>query len=382
MTPQATLTARFAFLLALCGTLVAPRVESCAMIAIRGDATALMGNNEDFVEPGVLWFVPGKPGRFGRVNVGFRDDFAQGSMNEKGLAFDAAVVAEVPWGADPAKPTPKNLLDRIMNECATVEEALAYFGRFNCAHLARSQFLLADASGDAAVVAWLPDAGLSVRRIDGDHLIATNTRLAPSGYRCQRFVRAEQVLRARGDASRETMTLALEAIHQRGAGAFTAYATIYDLRARRVFVHDLANFGEAVSLDLAAELEKKPPTRRIADLFPKNDRLAALRQSPPREDYGTRVTLAAEALDRFVGTYSPVPAPEIRVRVVREGDGLRVENPGQPAARLFPESDVSFRIAPDRGTVTFRVAADGSVDGLTLHKQVDVFARRVGDAAP
>lgn len=64
---------------------------------------------------------------------------------------------------------------------------------------------------------------------------------------------------------------------------------------------------------------------------------------------------------------------------LRDADGLRVENPGQPGARLFPESERVFRVAPDRGQVSFELAPDGRVTGLTLHKLSDVFARRVGD---
>ncbi len=360
-----------------------PIAEACAILTLKDDTTVLMGNNEDWTEPGVIWFVPGKPGRFGRVNVGFRDDFAQGGMNEQGLAFDAAVVAQVPWEPDPARPTPQNLIEKIMNECATVEQALAYFEAHNCPHLSRSQFLFADATGDSAVVAWLPDSGLSVARIgEADHLLATNTRLRPSGYRCQRFARAEQVLATRRDVSLQTVAAVLESIHQRGPGAFTSYSTVYDLRARRVYVYNLANFDEVVRFDLPHELARKRKTRRMAELFENGPDLSELRREPQRSQYGTAVTLAAEVLERYAGIYSPTAAPEIRLRVLRDGDALLVQNPGQPDARLVPESGVSFRIAPDRGTVTFAVAPDGTVEGLTLHKQIDAFARRVAAIEP
>lgn len=363
---------------------LAPAAEPCAILTLRDDALVLMGNNEDYVEPGYVWFVPARKGRLGRVNVGFADGFAQGGMNEKGLAFDAAVVAEVPWSPDPDKPSPKNLIEQIMDTCGTVEEAIARFQTHNCSHLARSQFLFADASGDSAVIAWLPDRGLSVERIEGRQQIATNTRLAPSGYRCQRHVRAEQVLAERGDVSLATVAATLDAIHQHGPGAFTSYSTIYDLRARRLYLYNLADFGTVVSFDLALELNKKRARYELAALF-EGSELGRLRDQPQREDYGTRVTLPEPLLDRYAGTYAPSEAPDVRVRVLRDGDGLRVVNPDRSEARLFPESERSFRIAPDRGTVTFELDADGRVSGLTLHRQADLFARRVGaleDGAP
>ncbi len=359
---------------------IGPVVEACAILTLHDDATVLMGNNEDWVEPGVIWFVPGKRGRFGRVNVGFRDDFAQGSMNEKGLSFDAAVVPDVDWKSDPSKPSTKNLLEKIMNECATVEEAIAVFETHNCKHLARSQFMFADATGNSAVVAWLPESGLSVERIDGNHQIVTNTRLQPSGYRCQRFTRAEQVLASsRVAVSLDTVAAALESIHQHGPGAFTSYSTVYDLVAKRVFVFNLANFDEVVSFDLNEELAKKPRTLKLAKVFTNSPAITELQQAPQRQEYGTRIVLAEDLLDRYAGIYVPTIAHEVQVRVSRHKDGLRVENPNQPSAFLFPESEVLFRIAPDRGQVTFKVAADGKVEGLTLHKQIDIFAKRVGD---
>ena len=72
------------------------------------------------------------------MNVGFhnflyqREDLAQGSMHEKGLAFDVTVTSEIPWEANPTKETPDNLLEKIMNECATVDEAITYFHKYNC----------------------------------------------------------------------------------------------------------------------------------------------------------------------------------------------------------------------------------------------------------
>jgi len=53
-------------------------------------------------------------------------------MHEKGLAFDVTVTSEIPWEANPTKETPDNLLEKIMNECATVDEAITYFHKYNC----------------------------------------------------------------------------------------------------------------------------------------------------------------------------------------------------------------------------------------------------------
>jgi hypothetical protein len=144
-------------------------------------------------------------------------------------------------------------------------------------------------------------------------------------------------------------------------------------------LQNLANFDEVVSFDLATELNGGRRTHRMADLFESSPTFDALRERPQRVDYGTEIVLSTMALDRFAGRYSPkIPGAEsVQFEIVREGNALRVENPGQPHATLFPESETSFRIAPDRGTVTFELASDGTVTGLTLHKQIDLFAVRL-----
>ncbi len=301
-------------------------------------------------------------------------------MNEKGLAFDSTALQKVPWKADPGKATPRNLIEKIMNECETVAEALQYFHRFNCRHLDSGQFLFADASGDAAVVAWLPESGISVTRIATDHLLVTNTRLEASGYRCQRFVKAERMLDASQDTELSSLTAILNAVHQRGPGAFTSYSNIFDLKNRTMHLYNLANFAESVELDLREELDKgstKP--RPLAELFKASPTLDAIRSGEQCTTWDNRVELSDRDLDRLVGTYSPEPDSPVSFQVKRGQGVLLVENPGQPVATLIPESKTSFRIAPDRGQVTFvfRQQGDKLSNGLILHKARDLKAIRV-----
>jgi len=358
----------------------ATKVFACSAFCVVRDGKVFFCNNEDFTKPGFIWFVPAAKGRFGRVNLGFDDRFAQGSMNEKGLAFDAMALQKVPWKADPSKETPQNLIEKIMNECQSVEEALLYFDKYNCRHLGGGQFLFADAIGDAAVVAWLPDSGISITRISSDHLLATNTPLEASGYRCQRFVKAEQMLGALMNTEPSSVAAVLNAVHQRGPGAFTSYSNIFDLRNRTVHLYNLANYEESVVLNLRKELDNgSTKSRPLAEFFRASPTLDSIRAGEQRSSWDTRVPLTNEQLDKMVGTYSPEQDSTVKFDV-RRGDGvLLVENPGQPVAALIPESNTSFRIAPDRGQVTFvfRAENDAVPTGLILHKGRDVRANRV-----
>jgi hypothetical protein len=362
--------------LVLAGLFCAPAASACTIFCLVRDGRVLVGNNEDFTRPGIVWFVPAAKNRLGRVNVGFDKSLAQGSMNEKGLCFDSTALPQVPWKGDLLKQRPKNLLDKIMDECGTVAEAIAYFRKYDCPPLAEAQFLFADASGASAVIAWLPDHGLSIVERQGDYQVVTNSRLEASGYRCPRFARAQQVLGAKPEGSLATMTAVLSAVHQRGPGGFTSYSTVYDLAGRKVYLYNLADFTRVHEFDLAEELAKGAHTLEMASLFPGGATLADVTAGEQRAEYGTRVELPAETLERYAGEYRPDAAP-VAVRVVRAGNSLLVKNPGQPDATLQPESETMFRIVPDRGTVSFRVSAAGVVEGLTLHKGRDVYAARV-----
>lgn len=347
---------------------------ACSMFTVAFDGHVYMANNEDFVEPGFIWFVPGGKKRHGRVNVGFADRFVQGSMNERGLAFDAAVVAEVPWTPNPELATPKNLVEQIMDECATVDEAIARFETHNCTHLARTQFMFADRSGASAVIAWLPGRGLSVVRKNGPYQLITNTRLEASSFRCERHVTAQCVLRDPSTYDLGTVRDALDAMHQRGREAFTSYSTVYDLTAGTVTVYNLADFSRHVTYDLAQEVARGKHTYELARVFESPGALEAIRAAEPRR-YETEIVLAASELQRFAGTYRVQgAAADLRIEL-RDGTLLLVPPDGREA-HLYPEEPTLFRIR-EGGQLRFDLGADNQVRGLTLYRFGDHRAQRV-----
>ncbi len=355
------------------GITVVVKTHGCAMFTLVSGDTVLMGNNEDFIKPGYVWFVPAETGKLGRVNFGFNDHFAQGSMNEKGLAFDAAVVGEVPWEPDPAKKEVDNLLELIMDTCGTVKEALALFETYNCKHLARSQFMFADETGDGAVVTWWPETGLSVVRRSGEYLINTNTRLEASAFRCERYVLAERVVAGKTptiDVARD----ALNAIHQEGKDAFTSYSNVYDLKRGLVHVYNLANYDEVVTFDLAEELAKGPHDMALKKVFKHSPSLKSIRTVPPRI-YDTRIALPAENLEALTGSYSVMDGKAI-MKVELAGDELLFIPPDGKAAHLFPESESKFRIV-EGGQVTFTRAENGDISGFVMHRNGDHVGNKV-----
>ena len=354
-------------------------VAACTIFVIVHKGRVYFCNNEDFTKPGYIWVTPATQGKFGRINFGFSDGFAQGSMNEMGLAFDSTALAKIPWKADPNKETPHNLIEQIMNECQTVKQVIEYFDKYNCQHLEAGQFMFADANGDAAVISSLPDSGVSITRISSEWLISTNTRLEASGYRCPRFVKVQQTLTQSNSFEIRDLASVLDAVHQRGPGGFTSYSNIFDLKAGKIYLYNLANYDEPVELNLREELARNQTAPRpMSDLFKRSATLDEIRAGEQRTQFDTRISMSDVELDKFVGTYHPEDQPEVKICVTRGKGVLCVDCLGQPTAELFPESERGFRIATDRGQVSFLIEDGNSqkITGLILHKSRDLKALR------
>jgi len=152
---------------------------------------------------------------------------------------------------------------------------------------------------------------------------------------------------------------------------------VYDLRRRKLYLYHLTNHEEVVEFDLAEELAKKPQSHRMNRLFQQSPQLSEVRGAEHRTDFGTRIELDRQTLEKFAGKYSPEVAPDQSVRIDVSGSELVVQNPDQTNSVLFPETECIFRIAPDRGMVTFQRKGSGAVTGLILHKGKDGHAAKI-----
>lgn len=352
---------------------------ACAMFTVvEPDGEVYFANNEDYIKPGYVWFEPGKHEKLGRVNFGFDDRFVQGSMNERGLCFDAAALPEVPWSKDPNKKDIKNLIELIMERCGTVDEALAKFDEYNCQHLASGQFMFADATGASAVVTWDPRGRISIVKRKEPFLLITNDRLEWSGLRDERFVLADRMLRGGTASGVEGCAKVLSAIRQCGKDAYTSYSNVFDPKALQIHVYALGNYDEMRTFDLRAELEKGAHRFALKDLFSKGATLDEV-LAMPRREYPTEITLAPQLLAKYAGTYA-CTEPAFKVDVTVDGvRGLLFHPEGQGTVGLKPESETGFRFRETFGTVTFKLGTDGVVEGMTVHRPGDVFLQRIAE---
>jgi len=258
--------------------LLAP--ESCTIFTASYGGTALFGNNEDTMNPKTYyWVVPAEEGNYGGVYLGLDNLFAQGGINEKGLAFDANALRPAPLNRHPELPPlpGRKLGERLLGQCATVEEALNWVKQYNWGSSFAGQIHLADAMGDAAVISPGADGELAfTRKKPGDgYFISTNFNLAnrsTGGFPCQRYETVTRMFEQRNAAEALTVDYVrsiLDATHQEGAVVNTVYSNIFDLRQGVIYLYHWYQFDEVVVLKVAEELARSTQPTPIRTLFSK-----------------------------------------------------------------------------------------------------------------
>jgi hypothetical protein len=270
---------------------------SCTIFAVRRGEKVFFGNNEDWSDPKTTyWVEPPARGRYGSLYFGFNHYNPQGGINEKGLAFDYNALPKSPLKSHrelPRRPGP--LINLVMQEAATVEEAMAIVRRYDWGGALAWQVLLADATGDAVVVSAGPEGELAfTRKSSGDgFLVSTNfNRANPDNrlgsYPCPRYEKATEMLartQSESDLTVETLRSIVDAVHVQGPEINTLYSNVMDLRRGVVYLYYWHQYDEVVALDMAREIAKTPKPTPLRDLF---SRATVERAEKERRDYGRK----------------------------------------------------------------------------------------------
>ncbi|MCF0075680.1 hypothetical protein LZD49_34730 [Dyadobacter sp. CY261] len=68
----------------------------CTIVVLSDAKRTLFFNNEDYSNPATrLWFLPATKKYYGCMYLGFNDGWAQGGLNQYGLAFDWVAGARI-----------------------------------------------------------------------------------------------------------------------------------------------------------------------------------------------------------------------------------------------------------------------------------------------
>jgi hypothetical protein len=186
--------------------------------------------------------VPGE-GSHGCACVGFNNGWAQGGLNTEGLAFDWVAGYKEQWEPDPKLERVKgNPAQRMLERCASVQEAIAFFQTHWEPSFSYAKILVADRTGESVVIG-ARNGQLSVERKRESRAL---------GYRGDL---AETMLTRNPEPTISNAATILRAAVQEGQYA-TKYSNVFDLKTGDIYLYRFPEQSEGIKLNLTEELKK------------------------------------------------------------------------------------------------------------------------------
>lgn len=217
---------------------------ACTIFVLTDSKRTLFFNNEDYSNPATrVWFVPAAKGYYGVAYVGFDNDWEQGGVNTAGLAFDWVAGAKEVYTPDPGlRKVRGNSSERMLESCATVEEAIAFYQQYEETAFSYARILIADKTGASVIIGAR----------NGKMYFDRSTQSRGFGYGSKAL---SEHLAKSPEPTLESGLPILKACKQEGQYA-TKYASVYDLRSGDMYLVSSGDEQKAVKLNLASELAK------------------------------------------------------------------------------------------------------------------------------
>lgn len=277
---------------------------ACTSVMVSDKNNSIAGSNEDsFIILTKLWFVPGEEGQYSRVCLGYElnGSSLQGGMNEMGLFIDGNALGPKNWKADPNKLNFQgSLLESILAKCATVEDVIAFFKKYNVKALNDARFPVMDKTGASMVVEWFNDQ-VTFLRSDKNYQVATNfvgSKYSDLNAPCWRYKNAMNVLQTNSNASVENVRKALVSSHQNDNHIKTVYSYICDLKKGDIYIYNWHNFNDVVKFNLTEQIKKGYTEYYLYNLFKPNSEYKSFIENGVYEsiNYGYRENNTTVAL--------------------------------------------------------------------------------------
>jgi tetratricopeptide (TPR) repeat protein len=268
--------------------------QRCTIIYASDGRTALAGNNEDWNNPfPIVWFQPAENGKYGGMYFGVQDfspkavdwHSREGGINEKGLFYDFASTEEVKVPRDPNKPDCWPLMNKVMEECSTVDEAIKLFSEYNFREVWKGHYLIGDRFGNSVII-----EPLTFIKRNRKYQVATNflqSKTDPETSTDVRYRVASKLFEQSDSISVGLFRRILNDTHMEECGSqlsVTLYSYICDLKKGDVYIYNFHNYDNEVKLNIHEELKKRRHTYLISSLFPYETYAA-------RQYKATRVTI-------------------------------------------------------------------------------------------
>jgi len=205
----------------------------------------IFGNNEDnsFRTSTRIWFIPRGENFYGCMYVGYDNGWGQGGLNEKGLAYDWVSGYLSDYSPSPhLQKTRGNPSERMLETCATVDEAIIFYQKYQELSFSHAKLFIADSTGNSVII----------QANNGKLEFLTSNKSRVLGYGEQTFNR---MLSENSSVELSNAKNILSCCIQTGESS-TMYSTIYDLKTKDIYVYSYADFENVSILNLEDELKK------------------------------------------------------------------------------------------------------------------------------
>lgn len=152
---------------------------SCTVFMRTGNSLTLVGSNEDYKKSNSqIFIVPANKGKYGYALFGYNGS-EQSGVNEKGLFWDG--LRAYPYittnNSSQKHDISGNVLYKILEDCATVDEVIQLFEEYYWEGFRVSQLMVVDKTGESAIITCNKN-GLAVTKREKSYQVCTNFRIS------------------------------------------------------------------------------------------------------------------------------------------------------------------------------------------------------------
>ena len=184
--------------------------------------------------------------KLGCVYVDYSNQVAQGGLNTEGLAFDGKAGFNEIWKREShpnLKRAHENSLERMLETCATIEEAIEFIKGYWFPSFSYAKILISDRTGKSVII--------GARNDKFEFRILKHSRGIGYG-----FNKNPKLLEDNPVPTLTNATKILKNALQDGQYE-TKYSNVFDLKTGDIFVYRFSHQTNPVKLNLFEELKKK-----------------------------------------------------------------------------------------------------------------------------
>lgn len=251
-------------------SLVNEPLYACTGLYYADDNVVLAASNLDWFDPVTkIWYRPAEEDNYGVIYFG-ADGSPLFGMNEKGLFFQRFMNSYLKVTESLDKPfCERPLFHKIMQECATVEEATAILSQYNLKELERAKMFFGDLQGQSMIV-----EGDDIIKKQGSFQICrallTNAALGKPGYQNDIYQKAKSMIEGK-TAIVELFRDALQEVRAENEMP-TVCSGVFDLKNGIISLYCYHDFDNVYTINFEDALREGKRTVEIPDLFPGNDK--------------------------------------------------------------------------------------------------------------